>query len=86
MALSILMVGSESYGLFDSETDRFLMIGTEKEMEYFKNMMEELQQARLNKEHFAELKEQYINQLVAGGNTNEQAEKFLKQRMPFLFT
>lgn len=85
MSLSILQCGSLVHGLWDSETEKFMLMGTLPEMEHFKDEIEKREQAQQNREHFDELKKKYISQLMAGGNSEEQATNFLKERMPFLW-
>lgn len=85
MALSILWCGALVYSLFDSKTNRIILTGTSDEMDYWKNLIEVQEQVEANKKHFEKLREQYIEQLVGGGNTHAQAEEFLKSKMSFLF-
>lgn len=85
MALSILTCGGNTYGLYNSETSTFMMIGSEKEMERWKHAIELQEQRVDNRKHFDELREQYIQQLTAGGNTHDEAVGFLKKQMPFLW-
>lgn len=85
MALSILQCGGLVHGLWDSETEKFILTGTLPEMERIKDKMEQAEQAEQNRQYFADLKKKYIAQLMAGGKSEDEATAFLKERMPFLW-
>lgn len=61
------------------------MSGTDSEISEWKHKMEQLEQQKLNKAHFDELKKEYLALLIKQGNPIEKAEEFLKEKMPFLF-
>lgn len=87
MILSILtnIDGIGKY-LYDSTEKKVIMAGTEAEMEYWKNIFEGAQQRDLNREHFSTIRKEYTEMLVKAGNTEQQVEVFLKNKMPHLFT
>lgn len=85
MTLSILQCGGRLHGLFDSSKDKIILSGTLPEMEEWKHLLETIEQDQQNRDHFQQLREKYLTQLVEGGNSTEQATAFLKDRMPFLF-
>lgn len=74
-----------SHGLYNAETRSIDMVGSETELEQWKHRIESQEQEAQNKAHFAKLREEYLQLLVAGGNTPKMAEKFLRNRMPYLF-
>lgn len=86
MILSILtnIDGVGKY-LYDSTDKKVLMAGTQDEMEYWKNVFEGAHQRDLNREHFDTIRKEYTELLVKAGNTKEQTEIFLKNKMPHLF-
>lgn len=86
MTLSILFCGGLNYMLYDSESDSVLMVGTINETEHWKHVLETCEQQSENENYYARLREEYTDMLVKGGNSLEQAENFLKLKMPFLFT
>ena len=89
MALSVILINPTSskntHMLYDSESQSSILQGTQEEMFQWKHSMETAQQQVANIEHLNALKEQYLQQLLEGGNTKEQAELFLKKQMPFLY-
>jgi len=85
MALSILTCGGNTYGLYNSATDTFMMVGSEGEIENWKHAIELQEQMVDNRKHFDQLREQYIKQLMAGGHSTEMAVSFLHKAMPFLW-
>jgi AAA+ ATPase superfamily predicted ATPase len=85
MALSILWCGNLTYGLWDSEKDKFILTGTEEELAHIKDNIEIVDQRRINREHFKALREQYLRQIMQGGSSEEKATTFLKEKMPYLW-
>lgn len=85
MSLSILWLGGLLHGLWDSKTENFLMTGSITEMESWKDYLERADQLQLNREHFKELREKYIDQLMKGGATQDTATSFIKEKMPYLW-
>ncbi|MBP7109733.1 MAG: hypothetical protein KBA90_14330 [Chitinophagaceae bacterium] len=86
MILSILtnIDGYTKY-LYDSVTQKVLMVGTDEQVSAWKHDLEQLEQQKLNDQHFDELRKEYTEKLVKAGNSKEKAENFLKEKMPFLF-
>lgn len=84
MPLSILTLISNS-GLYDSESKKIIMTGSEKEMSDWKDKFESTEQAAANAEHLSRLREEYITLLTGPRTSREQAIEFLKQRLPNLF-
>lgn len=89
MALSVLLINPQSskntHMLYDSESQSSILQGTQEEMFQWKHSMETAQQQVANKEHLNALKDQYLQQLLEGGNTKDEAELFLQKQMPFLY-
>jgi hypothetical protein len=85
MALSILWLSNLQYGLWDSEKDKFILTGTQADMERVKDNIEIVDQRRINREHFHALREQYLKQIMQGGSSEEKATTFLKEKMPYLW-
>lgn len=86
MILSILtnIDGIGKY-LYDSTEKKVIMAGTEAEMEWWKDVIETAHQRELNREHFDTIRKEYTELLIKAGNTEEQTEIFLKNKMPHLF-
>lgn len=87
MALSVIKSGPgyKGYGLYDSKKERFLLTGTSEEMFDWKHRIETREQNADNQAYFHTLRQEWIDLLVKGGNTEYEAELFLKQNMKFLY-
>jgi hypothetical protein len=86
MILSILTnIDGVSKYLYDSVDKKILMSGTQEEMEFWKDTFETATQKELNMEHFNTIRKEYTEMLIKAGNTEEQTEIFLKNKMPHLF-
>jgi len=87
MILSILtnIDGIGKY-LYDSADKKVLMAGTQEEMEFWKDVIETAHQREISREHFSTIRKEYTEMLVKAGNTEQQVEVFLKNKMPHLFS
>lgn len=85
MTLSVLWCGGLVHMLWDSDSKSCLLTGSLPEMESWKHRIEEAQQIEANDEHFENLRTEYADMLVKGGNSPEQADIFLRNKMPYLY-
>lgn len=84
--LSILSnIDGKGKFLYDSVTNKMIMNGTEKDMEFWKDAIETAEQNKSNRTHFLKLKEEYTQRLISAGNSEEEVTIFLKEKMPFLY-
>lgn len=82
--LSVLQIApDEQYALYDGESA--IMTGTEEECFFFKDGIETAQQQVAVHTHLEALRRKYIVMLMQGGHTEEEANEFLKKRMPKLY-
>lgn len=88
MALSVLRIGAgyDKFGLYDSTTESFIMSGlSQDELYEWKHRIESAEQNEAIKLDMNSLRERWIVLLVKGGNTEQEANTFLKSQMPFLY-
>ena len=86
MILSILQISpNEQFALYDCEQQEVLMTGPYEEVADFKHGIEQSEQITANANHLEGLKDKYINMLISGGHTKEEATLFLKKTMPKLY-
>lgn len=72
--------------MYDGSQERAILVGPEDFLFDTKNLIEQVEQDRDNQAHRIALKEKYLHLLTAGGYPPEDAETFLKSRMPNLFS
>lgn len=63
MILSVLSINNSLSGLFDSNSEKFIMTGTSQEMFKLKHEIEEAEQQKDNDQHFINLIEKYAKML-----------------------
>jgi hypothetical protein len=85
MALSVLSLVGNDYGLYDSEKKRIVMKGTEEDMFNWKHIMEAAVQQVENRRYMDELRRERTLLLVNAGYGQEEATAFLKKQMPYLW-
>jgi hypothetical protein len=90
MALSILSVDGHQRGLWCSNESRWLLIlapspDAEKRLETMKNIIEEVEQQKLNEEYFSELRTERVQMLIKGGKSEHEAHTILRKEQPFLY-
>lgn len=85
MSLSVLKIGYGKFCLYDSKKEECILEGDQESMFKWKHIIEEYQQSKSNFEHMAKLKQERLNILISGGNSEDEANNFLKQQMPFLY-
>lgn len=87
MSLSVIQIGFglKSHGLYDSTQKKIVLAGLQDEIFQWKNIIEEAQQQKDNEEYMLTLRKERIALLVNAGNTQEEAEQFLKEKMSYLY-
>lgn len=87
MALSVLPLTSDgkACGLYDSTKERFILKGTRKELYAWKDRIERREQHKDNADYRESLRQEWIDLLIKSGNTEEEANNFLKTQMPYLY-
>lgn len=71
--------------MYDGSQERAILVGPEDFLFDTKNLIEQVEQDRDNQAHKKALKEKYLTLLTAGGYSTQDAEQFLKYKMPGLF-
>ena len=74
MALSVLSIYESQFGLYDSISEKFIMMGSSQEMYKLKHEIEEAEQQKDNKEYFEDLIQKYIKML--------DSIKFIEDKKP----
>lgn len=86
MALSVLQIPPYGpYVLYDSVSGKALLEGNEDELYEWKHLMENAEQQASNRVWMDQLREERLKLLVDCGCTQERAEAFLRDKMPYLF-
>jgi fructose-bisphosphate aldolase class 1 len=87
MAYSILSIYPEKdiYMVYCSIKSSVILTGQFKECETFKHIEENAEQQTAVHTHLEGLRRRYVVMLMQGGHTEEEANIFLKKRMPKLY-
>lgn len=86
MSYSVLQLAPcGEYVLYDGKKQKAILSGSQSEMFDWKHNIEEAEQKKANREYFDNLREERLALLVAAGHTQQSAENFLKQNMPYLY-
>lgn len=86
---SVLQIGivtqNGGYGLYDSQLQACIFTGSQDEMYALKHKLEDLQQKEDNNEHRRQLLKEWTDIIVKSGQSEQQAEQFLKEKLPYLY-
>lgn len=89
MSYSVIQIGrvtqNGGYGLYDSKIQGVIIAGTYDELYTIKDQIEKREQKQSNDDYQRSLRKQWINIMVTAGKTPEEAEDFLKIKLPYLY-
>lgn len=73
------------YGLYDSTIEKVILAGTQDELYEIKDQIEKREQNESNTEYRLSLRKRWIDILITAGKSQEEAEDFLKLKLPYLY-
>lgn len=81
MALSVLSIYESQFGLYDSISEKFIMMGSSQEMYKLKHEIEEAEQQKDNKEYFEDLIQKYIKMLDSIKFIEDKKPSFIQKKI-----
>lgn len=81
MALSVLSIYESQFGLYDSNSEKFIMMGSSQEMYKLKHEIEEAEQQKDNEEYFKNLIKKYIKMLDSIKFIENKTPSFIQKKI-----